>query len=434
MIDVTIEQIRAAQEHDFTALGNLNAEMEPRICQLARKVARSNNREMIEDLEQDGRLAMLECLEKFDGSTVAEFFKYVNGSIQGTMTNSRKKMGRSEVSRNAAAIFESAVKLAADQYAPAGSTTESVISLAEEIVQDPDIMGGPYKILSAELAYAARLSYEGNDGIESFATDGGEYATTGMKTYEMDYDAVAEAADAANEGGRPVTWISAARVLERSLVTPKDKESSAHLLDALANAYSNTHTALDMEIFADSRTDHTSHDVHNAFAMLSSLARYDVPAAEPNTVTEEARRLAGVKLSKVREAMASVAPTSAAIVQTVSEMSDDARTGKNMTEVATSLGLHPDSAKSVYASAVQEVRAAYTGETLGVASGRECTVCHVSRPLDDFYVTNKKTGTRKRQCKDCVKAKGARNNGNKSKEAKAEENRRYREKMKQKYA
>lgn len=426
MINVTMDQIHAAQNHDMTALGHINSEMESRICQLARKVAGASDREMVKDLEQDGRLALMDCLAKFEGTTVAAFFSYANRTMAGEMTNSRKRMGRSGVSRDAAQSFETALEYA--DHDP---------HEAERMVQDRYVMGGPARTLTPELAYAARVAWQNKEYYDATVDEDSDHTKANQidaLSYEMDYASMDEAADRPDSGGRPITWVSAARVLERSLTTEKDKEGTAHLLDALVNAHSNTHTASDMGIIARSRTSRTSKDVHNAYAMLSSLARYETPDEEPNTVTEESRRLAGLRISKVRAALDHVDPVSANIVRHMSGMDDAARTGKDMAQVAANLGLHPDAAKSVYAAAISTLRAAYTGETVDVADGKECSVCHVVKPLDSFHVANKKTGTRRSNCKDCKRAASLRNKANKSKEAKAEENRRYREKMKNKYA
>lgn len=426
MIDVTIDQIRAAQNNDVAALGHINREMEPRVGQLARKVAGNADSEMIEDLEQDGRLALFECIAKFEGSTVAAFFDYSNRSMSGAMSVARKKMGRSGVSKDTAQRFEKALRI-----------TGHDAHEAERVVQDRELMGGPYWTLSPELAYAARVSWQNMEYYDA-EIDGDSDRTKANQidalSYEMNYAAVEARADRPDAGGRPITWISAARVLERGLTTERSKEATAHLLDSLVHAHSNTHTATDLDVIAKSRIHRTSKDTHTAFSMLASLAKHETPEAEPNTATEEAHRLAGLKVSKVRIAMDSVDPVAATLVRHMSGMDDAVRSGKDIAGLAESLGLHPDAAKSIYTAAIATIRAAYTGEAVSVADGKECNVCHVIKPMDEFHIANKKTGTRRNNCKECQRAAALRNKVNKSKEAKAAENRRYYEKMKQQHA
>lgn len=416
MIDVTMSQIEAAQQHDFTALAHINSEMESRVCQLARKVA-AGNRELVEDLEQDGRLAMLEYLPKFNGSTVAEFFEYISTAMRGAMTNSRKVMGRSEVSRHATAVFESAVKLAGD------------VSEAERIVQDPEIMGGPHSTLSSELAYAARLSYQGAEGLTAHDTDGHEYENSGMVTYEIDYDAIADAADADSEGGRPFTWQVAGRTIERSVKAPKDAEQRAQVMDAVASISSGCVGAEDLSVLSNSVTSRRSHGLDAAFAILASRAAYDAPEAEEATPIEIGRRLSRERIERVRSAVKYMPADTRIVIERVYGLDGGTVFVGNHQELSEELGLHQDAAASVMAGALDHVRRALKGERSD--EGKACSVCHIVKPLDEFYVANKKTGTRRRNCKRCQAAKALRTKSDPARKSK--DNAAYRARKKSQY-
>ncbi|MFI9721547.1 sigma factor [Streptomyces sp. NPDC052396] len=157
MISLTEAQICAAQNHDLEAVTAVVEATEERIQQLARKYATGGGRTdqtLAEDLAQTGRIAVWECLSRFSGTTVAEFFTYVDRTLKGVMSDTRKEETRQGVSRSVAASFETALSMAdGDPYR------------AERVATDPDALGD--RRLSPEMAYAARLSYQGAECLDA---------------------------------------------------------------------------------------------------------------------------------------------------------------------------------------------------------------------------------------------------------------------------
>jgi DNA-directed RNA polymerase specialized sigma subunit len=157
MIDLTFEQISDAKNNDLSAVTAVIEATEERVLQLARRFAGIGGRldeNLCEDLAQIGRIAVWEGISRFTGSTVAEFFVFVDTTVQGHMSNERKSERRQGVSREVAAIFETALSLAnGDAYA------------AEKIAQDAEMVTAKRR-LSPEMALAARLSYQGMQSLD----------------------------------------------------------------------------------------------------------------------------------------------------------------------------------------------------------------------------------------------------------------------------
>jgi DNA-directed RNA polymerase specialized sigma24 family protein len=176
MINVTIEQIRTAMGNDIesaSALAHILSEFDERVIYLARRAATSSgrvNHTLAEDLAQEGRTAIWTSLPNFKGDSVAQFFTFVDTTVTGVISSARKVETRPGVALATAQRFEAAVSIAkGDAYA------------AEQIVQDADVMGGKFRTLSADLAYAARLSYQGLDYLDAPAggSDDSEPTTVG---------------------------------------------------------------------------------------------------------------------------------------------------------------------------------------------------------------------------------------------------------------
>lgn len=157
MIDLTFEQISAAKNNDLSAVTAVIEATEERVQQLARRFSSVGGRldaDLLEDLAQIGRIAVWECIARFEGLTVAEFFVFIDSTVQGRMSNERKEEKRQGVSREVAAVFESALSLAnGDAYA------------AEKIAQDAGMVTAKRR-LSPEMALAARLSYQGMQSLD----------------------------------------------------------------------------------------------------------------------------------------------------------------------------------------------------------------------------------------------------------------------------
>ncbi|OKI00160.1 hypothetical protein A6A06_23635 [Streptomyces sp. CB02923] len=157
MIDLTEDQIFAAQDNELDAVTAVVKATEERVKQLAWKYATGGGRTdhtLAEDLAQTGRIAVWECLGRFRGTTVAEFFTFVDRTLKGVMSDTRKEETRHGVSRSVAAAFERALSLAGgDPYE------------AEWLATTKEAMGD--RRLSADTAYAARLSYQGLEYLDA---------------------------------------------------------------------------------------------------------------------------------------------------------------------------------------------------------------------------------------------------------------------------
>jgi RNA polymerase sigma factor (sigma-70 family) len=152
MIDLTIEQIRAAADNDLNAITDVLAALEPRIGQLATKHATNGgtrNADMAEDMAQIGRIRAWKCLETFQGATVGEFFAYVDKYVSGDMGAHRREETRQGVSESTASRFERCLaETGGDPYA------------AEREASRVDGMLGRER-LTKEMAHIARLAWQG---------------------------------------------------------------------------------------------------------------------------------------------------------------------------------------------------------------------------------------------------------------------------------
>lgn len=156
MIDLTPEQIAAAKGNDLDAVTAVVQATEERVQQLARQYATTAGRlsaDLAEELAQIGRIAVWESLSRFSGASVAQFFAYVDSTLKGTMSDARKVETRPGVSRSVAADFETALTMAGgDPYE------------AERVAASPAM--GKRK-MSREMAYAARLSWQGVEYLDA---------------------------------------------------------------------------------------------------------------------------------------------------------------------------------------------------------------------------------------------------------------------------
>jgi DNA-directed RNA polymerase specialized sigma subunit len=172
MIDLTPEQIAAAKALDIPATEAVCKATEERVTQLARQYATTGGRvnaDLAEELAQIGRIAVWESLSRFAGTSVAQFFTFVDTTIKGVMSDARKVETRPGVTRQAAADFERALSMAGgDPYE------------AEKVAQSA-AMGA--RKMSREMAYAARLSWQGVEYLDApmGGNDGDESVTLGEK-------------------------------------------------------------------------------------------------------------------------------------------------------------------------------------------------------------------------------------------------------------
>lgn len=156
MIDLTNEQIAAAKANDTDAVTAVIRATDERVVQLARKYATTSgttNHDLAEELAQIGRVAVWQCIERFNGTDVAQFFTYMDQTVSGTLSDARRAEQRQGVSQQAAKDFEAALRMAA------GDPFE-----AQKLVAS-DAMGK--RKMSPELAYAARLAWQGTEYLDS---------------------------------------------------------------------------------------------------------------------------------------------------------------------------------------------------------------------------------------------------------------------------
>ncbi|MFJ9964245.1 sigma-70 family RNA polymerase sigma factor [Streptomyces avermitilis] len=157
MIDLTAQQIAAAQNNDIAAVTAVIEATEERVTQLARRYATTGGRtdaDLMDDLAQVGRVAVWQGLSRFKGSSVAEFFTFMDRTVSGMLADERKVQTRQGVSRSIAAEFEKALSMAAgDPYE------------AERLCTLTEVMGA--KRMTAETAYAARISWQGAEYLDA---------------------------------------------------------------------------------------------------------------------------------------------------------------------------------------------------------------------------------------------------------------------------
>ncbi|MBJ6623616.1 sigma-70 family RNA polymerase sigma factor [Streptomyces sp. DHE17-7] len=201
---LTIDTIRAAQNNDLAALGEVISETESRVSSLARKAANrmaphGGNRfyEYADEFTQVGRVAVWDCLSRFTDTTVEAFERYVYVTIETTL----KDAVRSE--RNGGAD-EKAVKTFAAMLELADGDAYEAVRLAQIIPEK----GSGYR-LSADRAEAARLAWQGALSIDAtvYSVGGGgvDRATTLADTIN-----VAVEPEAVDEEIRPKTGHGAA--------------------------------------------------------------------------------------------------------------------------------------------------------------------------------------------------------------------------------
>ncbi|MEV6419678.1 hypothetical protein [Streptomyces sp. NPDC051662] len=157
MIDLTAQQIADAQNNDIAAVTAVIEATEERVTQLARRYATTGGRtdaDLMDDLAQVGRVAVWQGLSRFKGSSVAEFFTFMDRTVSGMLADERKVQTRQGVSRSIAAEFEKALSMAAgDPYE------------AERLCTLTEVMGA--KRMTAETAYAARISWQGAEYLDA---------------------------------------------------------------------------------------------------------------------------------------------------------------------------------------------------------------------------------------------------------------------------
>jgi RNA polymerase sigma factor (sigma-70 family) len=220
MINLTAQQIADAKNKDLDAITAVIKETEERVSQLARHYATTSGRTdytLMEDLEQTGRIAVWEALDRFKGTEVAQFFTFVDKTLKGVMSDERKEEQRPGVSRAVAADFEKALRIADhDPY------------VAEFLVTTTEVMGK--RRMSADMAYAARLSWMGIDYLD--APLGGDESPHDATLA----DTIADKVGVSEDLLEPSDYVKAAREATRKkvwYVLKKMGSQHRHVLSAL---------------------------------------------------------------------------------------------------------------------------------------------------------------------------------------------------------
>lgn len=265
MLNLTDAQIAAAKANEIEAVSAVIAETEERVGQLARRYATSGGRldvNLAEDLAQIARITVWESLSRFEGTSVAQFFTFMERTISGKLAAERRTHTRQGVSEATSARFEKAMSIAG------GDAYE-----AERVAQSEEHMG-TFK-LSAEMAHAARLSWQGMDALDAPAT---------RQDSERDHsgsllDQVADTLPTAQEEdfrptkrSRPITWIQVSRALENHVTVPAAADARGALLMILGNIAQGTIRAAEVAALEDfvrvPREERDRRELTAAFAML----------------------------------------------------------------------------------------------------------------------------------------------------------------------
>ena len=163
MIDLTEQQISDAKAHDLDAVTAVVQATEERVKQIARRTATTGgwtDQDLSEEYAQIGRIAVWEGLARFAGTTVAEFFAFMDTTVKGALSDARKVETRPGVSRAVAAQFERALTMTnGDPY-------------KAEKLSTTDALGA--RRMTPETAYAARLSWQGVEYLDAPAGDAGD--------------------------------------------------------------------------------------------------------------------------------------------------------------------------------------------------------------------------------------------------------------------
>jgi RNA polymerase sigma factor (sigma-70 family) len=190
---LTLDTIKAAQNNDLTATGQVIAATESRITKLAGKAARrmatNGDRfaEYAEEFEQVGRIAVWESLSRFTGDTVDSFFAFMYATVENKLMDSvrEERNGATGADHDAVKVFASMLPMA-----------DGDVYLAEKLAQTVPPKG---RRLSADRANAARMAWQGADSLDAPAPvaeghgEGDIYGTLGetlSNTYGVPEDLI----------------------------------------------------------------------------------------------------------------------------------------------------------------------------------------------------------------------------------------------------
>jgi hypothetical protein len=151
-MSLTIEHIRAAQDHDLDALKVLITNMDERITRLAAQAARRLNGDHREDFEQDAREALFLALPRVEGDDIDRAIGFLYSSMADALKDKVRAARYVGVDKDAVKVFMSVM-----------DDADGDPHKAEQLAQTVPAKG---LRLSADRAHAARLAFVGSVSMD----------------------------------------------------------------------------------------------------------------------------------------------------------------------------------------------------------------------------------------------------------------------------
>jgi DNA-directed RNA polymerase specialized sigma24 family protein len=166
---LSIETIKAAQDKDIAATGEVVNAMEQRIANIAYKLGASADQR--DEFAQIGRIAVWEGLARFTGDTVDAFYAFMHRTVDAKIRDA----ARDERNQGATGADHDAVKVFAAMVKEANGD----VDVAEKLCTTLPPKG---RRLSPERAYAARTAWEGTVSLDMPSGDDGGFTLADMLT------------------------------------------------------------------------------------------------------------------------------------------------------------------------------------------------------------------------------------------------------------
>ncbi|MGG7570353.1 sigma-70 family RNA polymerase sigma factor [Streptomyces sirii] len=163
--------IRAAQNGDQAATAEILESLEGLVYRLAeRRVSRSTGitagyGDALDDLRQEGRVAALEALHRYDPDGGARFSTYAHARIKGAMSDSANARSGPTISPSAVATFKGCLGVV-------GGDMEAAEYLAT-------VLPSSHHRLSAETAHMVRQALEDAESLDGPAHAGDTFVSVG---------------------------------------------------------------------------------------------------------------------------------------------------------------------------------------------------------------------------------------------------------------